>query len=186
MKHILIIAMSFMSHSLFSETLHFACYPSLSPNAGEIYFSYEGDIFRVGVEGGTAMRLVSLGGYESYPKVSPDGKYLAFSSDVNGNNDVYIVPVEGGEVKRLTWHEGSDTPSGWSHDSKYVYFESNRANIKTTYKVSVNGGTPVRLAEGYFNTMINVTENPVTGEMYFNEKIFRTYRLLWKRYMANG
>ena len=169
MKYMLIFAGLLMSHSLFSETLHFACFPSLSPNAGEIYFSYEGDIFRVGVEGGTAMRLVSLGGYESYPKVSPDGKYIAFSSDVNGNNDVYIVPVEGGEVKRLTWHEGSDTPSGWSHDSKYVYFESNRANIKTTYKVSVNGGTPVRLAEGYFNTMINVTENPVTGEMYFNE-----------------
>ena len=115
------------------------------------------------------MRLVSLGGQESSPKVSPCGKYLAFASDIQGNNDVYIVPVAGGNVKRLTWHEGNDVPSGWSKDSKYVYFETDRANGKTTYKVPVSGGTPVRLLDGYFNTIVNVAENPVTGEFYFNE-----------------
>lgn len=169
MKYMLIFATLLTSHVSFAETLRFAGFPSLSPDAKDIYFSYEGDIFRVGIDGGTAMRFVSLGGYESYPKVSPDGKYIAFSSDISGNNDVYIVPAEGGDARRLTWHEASDTPAGWSHDSKWIYFESNRANIKTTYKVSVDGGTPVRLAEGYFNTMINVAENPVTGELYFNE-----------------
>lgn len=169
MKYMLIFAAFLMPSVSFSETLHFACFPSLSPDAGEIYFSYEGDIFKVGIDGGTAMRFVSLGGYENYPKISPDGKYVAFSSDVNGSNDVYIVSVEGGDAKRLTWHEAGDTPTGWSHDSKYVYFESNRANIKTTYKVSIEGGTPERLADGYFNTMINVAENPVTGDLYFNE-----------------
>lgn len=115
------------------------------------------------------MRLVSLGGNENYPTVSPDGKLLAFSSDINGNNDVYIVPVAGGEVTRLTWHEANDMPVGWTPDSKSVYFESNRANIRTTYRVSVDGGTPYRLFDGYFNTVSNLVENPATGEMYFNE-----------------
>ena len=152
-----------------AETLHFPYNPSLSPDGKDIYFSYDGDIFRVGADGGTAMRLVSLGGNENYPTVSPDGKLLAFSSDINGNNDVYIVPVAGGEVTRLTWHEANDMPVGWTPDSKSVYFESNRANIRTTYRVSVDGGTPYRLFDGYFNTVSNLVENPATGEMYFNE-----------------
>lgn len=152
-----------------AETLHFPYHPSLSPDAEEIYFSYDGDIFRVGTGGGTAMRLVSLGGNENYPAVSPDGKLLAFSSDINGNNDVFIVPVEGGEVRRLTWHEADDYPVGWSSDSRTVYFESNRYNGRTVYSVSVDGGTPAKLFEGYFNTVSNLAENPVTGEFYFNE-----------------
>lgn len=157
------------TQSLSAESLHFPYHPSLSPDAREIYFSYDGDIFKVGSEGGTAMRLVSMGGNENYPAISPDGKYLAFSSDINGNNDVYVVPVNGGEVRRLTWHEANDVPVGWSADSRSIYFESNRANNKTTYKVSLNGGTPLRLFEGYFNTISNLTENPATGELYFNE-----------------
>lgn len=152
-----------------ANTIYFPYNPTLSPNGKTIYFSYDGDIFQVPTEGGMAMRFVSLGAIESMPKVSPDGKYLAFASNIQGNNDVYIVPTAGGEVKRLTWHEANDTPSGWSADSKSVYFESNRANTRTTYKVSIYGGTPVRLFEDYFNTINNLVENPVTGELYFNE-----------------
>lgn len=152
-----------------AETLHFPYNPALSPDGKTIYFSYDGDIFSVPANGGLAMRLVSLGGNEGNPKVSPCGKYIAFSSDIQGNNDVYVVPAAGGEVKRLTWHEGSDVPSGWSKDSKHIYFESNRANNRTTYKVALSGGTPARLFKDYFNTIVNLVENPVTGELYFNE-----------------
>ena len=152
-----------------AETLHFASRPVLSPDASQIYFSYEGDIFRVPIDGGTALRLVSIGGNETAPKISPDGKFLAFASDINGNNDVYIVPIEGGDVKRLTWHESNDVPAAWSPDSKSIYFESNRANGWTTYKVNIDGGTPERLFDGYFNTIHNLVENPVSHVYYFNE-----------------
>jgi len=150
-------------------TLHFPYNPTLSPDAKTIYFSYDGDIFNVPAEGGMAMRFVSLGAIESHPKVSPDGKWVAFASNIQGNYDIYVVPTAGGEVQRLTWHEANDYPSGWSADSKKIYFESNRANTRTTYSVSVDGGTPVRLFENYFNTINNLVENPATGELYFNE-----------------
>lgn len=152
-----------------AETLRFASKPALSPDGKQIYFSYDGDIFRVPAEGGLAMRLISLGGNETNPKVSPDGKFVAFASDIQGNNDVYVAPVGGGEVTRLTFHEGSDVPSGWSADSKKVYFESNRSNIRTTYVIPAAGGTPYRLFPDYFNTVTNLVENPVTKDLYFNE-----------------
>lgn len=164
-----LIAMTAGSLHVQAETLHFPYFPTLSPDAGEIYFSYDGDIFRVGAEGGTAVRIVSLGGNENHPAVSPDGKLLAFSSDINGNNDVFIVPVDGGDVVRLTWHEADDYPVGWSSDSRTVYFESNRYNGRTVYSVKTDGCTPRKLFEGYFNTISNLVENPANGEFYFNE-----------------
>lgn len=164
-----LIAMTAGSLHVQAETLHFPYFPTLSPDAGEIYFSYDGDILRVGAEGGTAVRIVSLGGNENHPAVSPDGKLLAFSSDINGNNDVFIVPVDGGDVVRLTWHEADDYPIGWSADSRTVYFESNRYNGRTVYSVKTDGGTPRKLFEGYFNTISNLVENPSNGEFYFNE-----------------
>lgn len=169
MKKLALLLLCILPFYASAETLHFPYNPSLSPDGKTIYFSYDGDIFSVPARGGLAMRLVSLGGNEGNPKVSPCGKYLAFSSDIQGNNDVYVVPVAGGEVKRLTWHEGNDVPGGWSKDSRHIYFESNRANSRTTYKVALSGGTPERLFPNYFNTIVNLVEDPVTGELYFNE-----------------
>lgn len=169
MKKLALLFLCILPLYALAETLHFPYNPSLSPDGRTIYFSYDGDIFSVPARGGLAMRLVSLGGNEGNPKVSPCGKYLAFSSDIQGNNDVYVVPVAGGEVKRLTWHEGNDVPGGWSKDSRHIYFESNRANSRTTYKVALSGGTPERLFPNYFNTIVNLVEDPVTGELYFNE-----------------
>ena len=52
------------------------------------------------------------------PAFSPDGKWIAFSSDRYGNNDVFVMPSEGGPAKRLTYHSASDTVVGWSRDSQ--------------------------------------------------------------------
>lgn len=186
MKRLLLAILLLIPFCGVSQTLHFPYNPALSPNGSEIYFSYDGDIFKVPAEGGLAMRVVTLGGNEGHPKVSPDGKYLAFSSNVQGGNDIYVVPTAGGDVRRLTFHEAGDIPSGWSRDSKYIYFESNRANARTTYKVSVEGGTPQRLFGHYFNTIVNLVENPATGEYYFNESTESISFPTRKRYVGDN
>ncbi|MCQ2110761.1 MAG: S41 family peptidase [Bacteroidaceae bacterium] len=153
-----------------AETVRFASRPSLSPDGKTIYFEYDGDIFQVPSEGGLALRLISLGGFEGNPVVSPDGKMLAFSSDIMGNNDVYVVPTAGGEAVQLTFADARDYPVSWSADSKYIYMESQRSSSsRTTYRVPASGGTPQLMFPGYFNTIVNLKENPKTGEFYFNE-----------------
>jgi len=185
MKKLALLLLCILPMFAAAETLHFPYNPVLSPNGETIYFSYDGDIFSVPAGGGLAVRVVSLGGTESNPKISPCGKYIAFASDIQGNNDVYVVPVAGGDVKRLTWHEGNDVPAGWSKDSKHIYFESNRANNRTTYKVALAGGTPERLFPNYFNTIVNVAENPQTGELYFNESTESINFPTRKRYVGD-
>lgn len=146
----------------------FMSHPCLSPDSKVIVFSYEGDLWQTPVEGGVALRLTAMTGNEVSPRISPDGKWLAFSADQNGNMDVYIMPLEGGEIKQLTHHDGMDEVDSWSWDSQTIYFTSSRYNRFSSYSVSKNGGTAKRLFNHYFNTIHNVVETP-SGEWLFND-----------------
>ena len=171
MKRLMLMLATVLAFSAASgQNLRFASRPSLSPDGETLYFAYLGDIYTVAATGGRALSLVSLPGQENHPLVSPDGKWLAFSSDINGNQDVYVIPVAGGQAVQLTYHEANDFPVSWSPDSKSVYFESNRSGARrTTYRVAVTGGTPQLLFDGYFTTVVNLVENPKDGSFYFNE-----------------
>ncbi len=150
-------------------TVHFTLKPTLTPDATNVIFSYEGDLWKVSSNGGEAFRLTAMDGVETDPSVSPDGKWLAFTSNQYGNNDVYIMPLNGGKIKQLTFHQSNDAVSSWNWDSKTVNFTSNRYNSMTNYAVHIDGGTPKRTFEHYFNTVHNVVEHPKTGDIYFNE-----------------
>ncbi|HKI84176.1 MAG TPA: hypothetical protein VKA63_07565, partial [Candidatus Krumholzibacteria bacterium] len=66
-------------------------------SATQIVFVYAGDLWIVAREGGEARRLTSYPGLESFPRFSPDGKWVAFSAAYDGNTDVYVIPSIGGE-----------------------------------------------------------------------------------------
>jgi tricorn protease len=118
--------------------------PSISER--HIAFSYANNIWVVGRAGGDARRLTSFQGQETNPKLSPDGRWVAFSAQYGGNTDVYVVPVEGGEPRRLTWHPGSDVVQGWTPDGGRVVFSSSRtsapAGTPNFWSVSLEGDFP--------------------------------------------
>lgn len=147
---------------------YFTAYPTLTPDGNTVVFSYEGDLWKAGINGTAAVRLTGMPGQEINPKVSPDGQWLAFSSNQFGNSDIYVMPMAGGEIKQLTYHESYDEPDSWSWDSKTIYFTSGRYNSFSAYKVAATGGTPVRVFDNYFNTIHAVTEHPQTGELFFS------------------
>ena len=187
MKRLLFIAANiFLASTLtYAQNIRFASHPSLSPDGKQIYFSYDGDIFTVPAAGGQATAVITMPGEQDSPLVSPDGRWLAFSSDIQGNTDIYAVPLSGGSAVQLTFHEAPDTPVSWSADSKYIYFESTRESArKTTFKVAVAGGTPQLMFDGYFNTIVNLVENPKTGEFLFNESMESLSFPTRKRYVG--
>ncbi len=161
--------------------VYFASTPSLNADGSEIVFSYEGDLWKVAASGGTAMRLTAMDGNESFPRISPDGKWIAFSSSQYGNSDVYVMPYGGGEIQRLTYNSSFDQVETWSWDSKTIYFQSNRYNSRSAYSIDRNGGTPKRLFEHYFNWPHNLAFHP-DGSVYFNESWESSNQVARKRY----
>src|SRR5579863_6492393 len=79
-------------------------YPSISPDGSTIAFEYQGDIYTVPSTGGHATAIVTHVAYDFSPVWSPDGKWIAYASDRNGNFDVFIVPSAGGISRQLTVH----------------------------------------------------------------------------------
>src|SRR5512137_2254338 len=74
-------------------------YPAIG--GGVIVFSAEGDLWKVPTTGGVALRLTAYEGEERFPKLSPDGRMIAFTAQYEGNDDVYVMPLSGGEPLRL-------------------------------------------------------------------------------------
>ena len=114
--------------------------PTLSRT--EVAFAYGGYLWSVPREGGEARQLTT-GGHEAHPIFSPDGKWIAFEGEYDGNRDVYVMPAEGGTPRRLTWHPGQDIPAGWTPDGQRVLFISDReayADFTRLYTVAREGG----------------------------------------------
>ncbi len=158
----------------------------------KIAFMYGGDLWLASSAGGTARRITSHPGRELFPKFSPDGKWLAFTGQYDGNFNVYVMPSDGGQPKQLTFYQGEAQPLsdrmgilnqviGWTPDGKSVIFLSRRdaSNgwIKRPYTVSVEGGLqqPMFMDEGGL-----LSFSPDATKIAYN-RIFRNFRQ-WKRY----
>ena len=66
---------------------------------------------------------------------SPDGRFLSFIGQRDGNFDIYRVPVEGGEEQRLTSSPGYDDGSDYSPEGKWIYFNSDRSGSWDIWRI---------------------------------------------------
>jgi len=112
---------------------------------GKVVFSYLGDIWMANEDGSNVHRLTDNLAREVYPRFSPDGRSIAFSSNRYGNNDVYVIPSAGGAPRRLTYHTGTDDVVGWTRDSAQVIFRAARGegafpSVATLYQIAAKGG----------------------------------------------
>jgi tricorn protease len=167
-------------------------FPDVHEDTRRVVFTYAGDLWTASSEtGGAATRLTAHPGLELFGKFSPDGKWVAFTGQYDGDEQVYVVPAAGGEPRQLTYFpaRGPLTPRwgydhqvyGWSRDGKSVLFRSMREGFDLTdtrlYLVPATGGLPVAL------------EMPVSGggDLSPDEKqvvyspLTRDFRT-WKRY----
>jgi tricorn protease len=136
------------------EPIRFPRTPDISPDGKFVAFSYLGDIWVVESIGGTARPVTSHPAHDIAPVFSPDGRWIAFSSNRHGSYDVYVVSVHGGRPRRLTTDSAADLVCGWSPDGKNVLFASTRSTDfppgYELYSVPVEGGRAKRItaAEG--------------------------------------
>jgi len=129
-----------------------ARFPSISPGGETIAFTCLGDIWTVPVEGGRATRLTVHSKFDGRSSWSPDGKWLAFSSNREYNTDIFVMPSSGGVPTRLTFHGGRDGLYSWAPDGKSILFYSRRefntpVSAGSIFAVSPDGGLPTRLID---------------------------------------
>lgn len=158
----------------------------------KVAFVYGGDIWLASTSGGVARRITEHQGRELFPKFSPDGKWIAFTGQYDGNFNVYVMPSEGGQPRQLTFYQGSAQPLSdrmgihdevvtWTPDSKRIVFltrrDASNGWIKRPYTVSVDGGLPEPLPMDQGGLLSYSGD----GTKIAYNMIFRNFRQ-WKRY----
>lgn len=150
MKKITVLFLMFLSLGAFAQK-DWIRYSSISPDASQIAFAYQGDIFLVSTQGGTAQPLLLSEAYESNPVWSHDGTKLAYSSDLYGNFDIFIIDIATRKSSRITYHSAKQVPWTFSPDDKYVLFSATIDDdvknaqfpyglLTELYKVPIEGG----------------------------------------------
>ena len=156
-----------------------------------VVFVYAGDLWMASTEGGTATRLTAHPGLEVFPRFSPDGQWVAFTGQYDGDEQVYVVPAAGGVPRQLTYYpaRGPLAPRwgydnqvyDWTPDGRAVLFRSLRYSTDLSdsrlFLVSVEGGlpTPLPMPES------GAGDLSPDGSRVVYSPLFRDFRT-WKRY----
>ena len=160
-------------------------------NGQDVVFSYAGDLYVAPLTGGEAQRLTSHVGYEMFARYSPDGKYIAFTGQYDGNTEVFLIPAKGGEPQRLTYTatNGRDDlgdrmgPNNivltWTRDGKNVIYRNRISDSFSgkLWSISKDGGMPdaLPLPEGGFCSFSS------DGKLMAYNRTMREFRT-WKYY----
>ncbi len=93
----------------------------LSPDGKTIVFDLLGDIYTMPVKGGEATALMTDIAWQMQPRFSPDGKYIAFTSDEDGGDNIWIMKADGSDAKAVTTETFRllNSPA-WSPDGNYL------------------------------------------------------------------
>src|SRR5580658_5921941 len=135
-----------------------AALPRFPQPAGDrIVFVADGNVWSVDKNGGAAERLTSAPGQDMMPRVSPDGKWIAYTEASKAGTDIWVIPAWGGAARRLTYHPTTEAGTGgrhgpdnmvvtWTPDSKSVVYLTKRDAwngwIQNMWQVPVAGGLP--------------------------------------------
>lgn len=117
---------------------------SLSPGGERLVVTARGEVFNLPADKGVTKNITRTpGAHEREAQWSPDGKYIAYISDITGETELYLQPAEGGEAVQLTKNNDTYIRSfAWSPDASMLVYtdRQNRVNLLT---VATKQITPV-------------------------------------------
>lgn len=187
------LLLGFVTSNAPAEEARLLRFPAIQGD--RIAFCYGGDIWTCSTNGGVARRVTSFDeGYEVYPRISPDGQWIAFSGEYSGTRQVYVVSFDGGIPKQLTFYPDSPPsaprhgydhlPMDWTPDGSKLLFRSCRTPYNGTigkyFLIDPKAGgleEPLEIPEGG-----PATFSPDGKKLAYNI-ISREWRT-WKRYKA--
>lgn len=157
-----------------------------------VVFTYAGDLWSAPVAGGTATRLTAHPGLEMFARFSPDGRWIAFTGQYDGDEQVYVIPSTGGVPRQLTYYPARGPfPPRWGYDNQVlgwasegrILFRSLRdgwdLGDSRLYTVSMEGGP----AEPLPIPLSGAGDLSPDGKQVVYTPFARDFRT-WKRYQG--
>src|SRR5262249_28192048 len=154
----------------------------VSPDGKTIVFELLGDIYTLPIEGGQAKLIDGGMAFDSQPRFSPDGNWIAFISDREGSENVFIMHPDGSDQKQTSKNPTNDFASpAWAPDGKYIFVPKTNFGIgaREIWMYHVNGGTGIQLTKSKLTPQtrppdrlsdMGVVASPDDRYLYFTER----------------
>ena len=130
--------------------------PSISPDGSQVVFSWRGDLWRVPIEGGAAIRLTSHPAIEGASAWSPDGTLIAFESERDGFRNIHVMAPDGSGLRQLTHSDLSFSLTGFGLDPEgepavfvSASMEGDLYRSPRPYRIPIDGGAPIRVHDAF-------------------------------------
>ena len=118
------------------------------------------EIYIVGMDGRDLRKVTNNRSFNLFPRWSPDGQWLAYTSFRTGAPIVYLRNVSTGAEKEVVRFGGSKAPGGFSPDGVWLYAGVSRAGNSDIYRVRVVGGAVEKVVDGWG---LEVSPSPSPG-----------------------
>lgn len=99
--------------------------------------------------GGTALLLTGDKALHRRPAISPDGRWLAWQTNIEGGEDeIYLAELDGSEARNITKTRGNDGHPWFSRDGKWIVFESDRSGQWDIWRINLETLKQQQLTDG--------------------------------------
>ena len=102
--------------------------------------SHQTDLYLDAVDGGSQRRLTFHTHDNFGPRLSPDGRKIAYMSNRTGDPEIWLLDLESGEERRLTDNPARDMSPTWAPDGRSILFSSDRDPAHPLWTLEVDGG----------------------------------------------
>lgn len=144
----------------------------VSPDGKTVVFDLLGDLYALDAGGGTARPIDTGLPFDGQPAFSPDGAWIAFTSDRSGAENVWVSRPDGSDAREVTGNDGPNeyVSPAWSADGESIFVSLYRSdrNAAELWRVPVAGGAGVELTKGEFSAL-GAKASPDGRSLYFAE-----------------
>ena len=130
----------------------------------------QSDIWSINVDGTANKQLTADAYTEGLGCVSPDGRFVVFSSNRSGNFNLWKLEIPSGEQTQLTRGAENDSQPVCTSDGQSVLFRSLRQGKSTYWKIPFDGGTPEQLADKSVSWAAVSPDGKLVALRYFDEQ----------------
>jgi Tol biopolymer transport system component len=143
----------------------------VSPDGAWIVFDLLGHIYEMPVEGGDARRLTDGRSWNAFPRYSPDGKRISFTSDRDGDDDIWVLDRASGTLENISDLPHNVWGATWSTDGRTLFAPGQVDGTEiVAYAFDLRGGYQTLVSPGRFSPVNHFLDDPGRGVLYYEHR----------------